>query len=296
MSKHAYCIIAHSDPYCLQKLVEYIDDKRNDIIILFDRKTDESIFSNITTNYSTLSIVPFEDRVDIKWGNISQVEAELVVFQFALSLNNYQYIHLLSGQDLPLKSQDYIHNFFNSLPFGTNLVGLAQGEYNKFDLKRRSDYYYFFTDKYKHPQKFIRIFYNKLRALAIWGQKILNIRRRWKDITPYKGCNWVSITPDFAKYLIDRKKDIISKYRLMTCADEIYKQTILMNSPFKNTIFDLKKDFAGGTRLIDWERGHPYTWRSIDIDELKDTEALFGRKFNSTIDKNIINSIGELIK
>lgn len=81
----------------------------------------------------------------------------------------------------------------------------------------------------------------------------------------------------------------------MTCADEVYKQTLLMNSPFKDTIFDSKKDFAGDTRLIDWERGHPYTWRSDDLEELITTEALFARKFNSSIDKDIIDKIGTLI-
>jgi len=36
----------------------------------------------------------------------------------ALKQGKYEYLHLLSGQDLPLKDQDYIHGFFNSLKKG----------------------------------------------------------------------------------------------------------------------------------------------------------------------------------
>ena len=38
MSHHAYCIIVHTDLYCLQKFIEYINDEKNDIIILFGQK------------------------------------------------------------------------------------------------------------------------------------------------------------------------------------------------------------------------------------------------------------------
>lgn len=36
--KHAYCIIAHNEPIILQKLIEAIDDDRNDIYLLIDKK------------------------------------------------------------------------------------------------------------------------------------------------------------------------------------------------------------------------------------------------------------------
>ncbi len=62
----------------------------------------------------------------------------------ALKQGKYEYLHLLSGCDLPLKDQDYIHGFFNSLKKGINLVGFAQGEFNKNDLAEKTDYYHFF--------------------------------------------------------------------------------------------------------------------------------------------------------
>ena len=63
--KHAYCIIAHSEPEILDILIKMIDDARNDIYLLIDKKTDAGIYSNIKTNHSTLIYTP---RVDIRWG------------------------------------------------------------------------------------------------------------------------------------------------------------------------------------------------------------------------------------
>lgn len=38
MNKHAYCIIAHNDKFCLETLLNLLDDKRNDIFLLIDKK------------------------------------------------------------------------------------------------------------------------------------------------------------------------------------------------------------------------------------------------------------------
>lgn len=58
MSRHAYCIIAHNDSYCLQTLVNLIDDDRNDIFIVSDKKADSLDLSVIKTNKSRLITPP----------------------------------------------------------------------------------------------------------------------------------------------------------------------------------------------------------------------------------------------
>ena len=36
--KHAYLIMAHNEPYILERLLKLIDDKRNDIYLHIDKK------------------------------------------------------------------------------------------------------------------------------------------------------------------------------------------------------------------------------------------------------------------
>lgn len=46
-------------------------------------------------------------------------------------------------------------------------------------------------------------------------------------------------------------------------------------------------------RLIDWNRGAPYTFRMSDFDEIKNSDMLFCRKFDANVDDIIIHQIQE---
>ena len=46
-----------------------------------------------------------------EWGGYSQIRSELILFQSAWE-HGYEYYHLISGVDLPIKTQDEIHEFF----------------------------------------------------------------------------------------------------------------------------------------------------------------------------------------
>lgn len=72
-------------------------------------------------------------------------------------------------------------------------------------------------------------------------------------------------------------------------------QTLLINSPYKEKLYH--KEFDNNPhaimRLIDWNRGKPYTFRSTDYDELCESDMLFARKFDASIDSEIIKMIME---
>lgn len=284
---HAYCIIAHADPYCLQSLIKLIDDERNDIYIIFDKKTSQSLFSSIKTKKSKLIIPPSSELINIKWGNTSQIKAELLGFETALSNGNYEYIHLISGADLPIKNQNYIHDFFSKLPYGTNMIGFD----NSRDYVDRIKYYYIANSFYRHPNKNIKKLCDAIRGHFLNLQKKIGFERNLHDLMVYKGTNWVSITPQFAQYLVDNKKFILKRFNMAYCPDELYKQTMIMNSNFRDTVYDMSLNLGGGTRIIDWKRGNPYVWQYQDFDYLREASGLFARKFDSRKDKRIIDAI-----
>lgn len=291
--KHAYCIIAHNEPQLLNNLVDLIDDERNDIFLLIDMKSDMSMFSGITTNYAHLYMSP---RVDIRWGDSSQIIAELTLFEFALAHGPYQIYHLISGVDLPIKPQDYIHHFVNSHP-NIEFVGFAQGEFNKQDLIKKTKYYYFFTPFMKHNNKYIRKTVHVMNRLSLSFQRVFRVNRKY-SLELKKGVNWCSITNELCQYLVDKRSYILSVFKNMPCADEIYKQSMIWNSPFKSHVYDITKDFESCLREIDWKRGQPYVWGSVheggDIEKLKRSNAFFARKFASK-EMWIISHIKEML-
>lgn len=85
-------------------------------------------------------------------------------------------------------------------------------------------------------------------------------------------------------------------YQYAYCSDEIYKQTFAYNSEFRNRIYNVKDEFEGCLREIDWKRGRPYIWRKEDYDYLSHSKKLFARKFDENVDEEIINMLINKIK
>ena len=296
MKRHAYCIIAHNDTYCLEKLISLIDDERNDIFLVFDKKSQLAKSFNPNVVHSSVTMPKKSQLIDIQWGGISLMKAELLALSLVVnSGNNYEYIHLLSGVDLPIKSQDYIHTFFDNLKPGTNCIDFSTGQHVKDAFNANCKYYHLFTDKTRCPNILLRKLYSLIRNGFIKIQKIIGRQRDWDGWTFGKGTNWVSITYDFANYLVEEKQVIHKRFRGTHCSDEMWKHTMLLSSTYKDTIASFD-GISNSVRRIDWTRGRPYTWRKDDFTELVSCKELFARKFSSAIDKKIIDQIYDFVK
>lgn len=215
------------------------------------------------------------------------MKLELDLMEFAKSHGNYDYYHLLSGVDLPLKSQTYIHSFFENNR-GKEFVGVTFSADNEWDKERKTKYYYV-GEKYRRSNDISYKILGKFSSLFVRIQCILHIKRRY-DVRLYKGPNWFSITDTFLSYVLQHKASILKRFNHTLCADEIFLQTELMNSDFKDSIYDINDQFHSCMRLIDWHRGAPYVWHSKDFEELMNSDRLFARKFSSE-DMEIVEKI-----
>ena len=289
MDKHAYLIIAHKFDYTLKKLLTVIDDTRNDIYIHMDKKC-KNFNTNDIINMLLYSNVYFVDRTSVSWGAYSLVNAKILLLKYACSNNKYQYYHFLSGQDLPIKNQDYIHNFFNKNN-GYEFINFESSVFNYYD---RVKYIYPFREKAGKKKNIFRFF--ELFFLNI--QKIINFTNPFiKNIKFQKGSNWCSITDSFARYVISNEKWLKKVFSKSFICDELIFQTLIINSSFNEKIFDKNFDdnMVSNMRYIDWNRGNPYVWKKEDYNELINSNVLFARKFDSEIDREIIDKIIETI-
>lgn len=289
MDKHAYLIIAHKFDYTLKKLLTVIDDTRNDIYIHMDKKC-KNFNTNDIINMLLYSNVYFVDRTSVSWGAYSLVNAKILLLKYACSNNKYQYYHFLSGQDLPIKNQDHIHNFFNKNN-GYEFINFESSVFNYYD---RVKYIYPFREKAGKKKNIFRFF--ELFFLNI--QKIINFTNPFiKNIKFQKGSNWCSITDSFARYVISNEKWLKKVFSKSFICDELIFQTLIINSSFNEKIFDKNFDdnMVSNMRYIDWNRGNPYVWKKEDYNELINSNVLFARKFDSEIDREIIDKIIETI-
>ena len=287
--KHAYLIMAHNEPYILEKLLKLIDYPDNDIFLHIDKKAKDLKKEDITkwVSKSNLYFIP---RMDLRWGTNSLINCTLNLLELAVNHKSYAYYHLISGVDLPLNTQKEMHKFFDK-NMGKEFIHFYR--HDGIDERRleRVKYYHLFNKNLRSKSKIKRFISNKLYYNTLKIEKLLKINRV-KDKKYMFGANWFSITDELANYIISKKKEIEKEYKHTSCCDELFIQTIVYNSNFYDKLY-LKKDddYKASMRCIDWERGEPYTFREEDFKMLMDSKMFFARKFSSTTDKKIIDMI-----
>lgn len=274
-NRHAYLMLAHNQPRLLQVLIDMIDDERNDIYLHIDAKADMSQFASIHAEKSKLI---FTKRKKVYWGDFSMTNTELMLFETAQRNGPYLYYHLLSGVDLPLKTQNYIHHFMDDVYRGHEFIGISKN----MDYEYRMRYYYLFGRYYRTSQR-IGHFLSVIKKYSIMLQKKIGIWRN-KNVVYCKGPQWVSITDDLCRFILANKKKIRKLYHHTFIADESCFQTIVHNSQFYDMIHDKEDGNNSCMRLIDWDKepgkSSPHTWIREDWDDLTSSDRLFARKFS----------------
>ena len=281
--KHAYLVIAHNQFALLKELVILLADwPDNDVFIHIDKKASKEVFINLIDLYKFHNIYVIQKH-SVTWGGHSQIECELTLLETALSSNTeYDYLHIISGVDLPVKSMELINDFFEHNK-GKEFLYFDVIQDKKNILSRCKEYHFFQEKLGRKNEGFL---YN-LERYFIHLQKKLHVNRV-RNIEQYlgKGANWVTITSEFAKYVL-RNKKLIKKYFWHTrCADEVFMHTLFNMSPYKNNLYiPQENEEVKYTNMVytDWKRGNPYILQDEDIDELIQSPYLFARKFDNNI-------------
>ena len=268
--KHAYLIIAHNDPEILQLLLSSLDDERNDIYVHIDRKASFSA-SILQTSKSHLYVLPI--HIDARWGDFSLVKIELTLFKEAYTNGPYAYYHLLSGVDLPIKSQDYIHTYCDEHQ-GREFIGIANHATQR-EINWRSQHWFFFSRDFQSNnmiKKFIRAIFARLQSLVRYRRTRLEVK---------KGCQWCSITHDFVGYLLQNIDLIRRTFSHTYCPDEMFIQTLCWNSEFRKQIYNATDEFEGCKRYIKWVNGILQPLEMKEVSYMVQSSKWFARKFST---------------
>lgn len=282
--RHAYLIISHNEPEILDILVSCLDDARNDIYIHIDRKApfDGSCLQTVKSRLFVL-----KERIDARWGDFSLVDIEMKLFQEAYSNGTYAYYHLLSGVDLPVKSQDYIHTFCQTHQ-GLEFIGIAQHATQK-ELDWRSQHWFLFSRDFQSGN----LFKKTARAVFARLQSLVKYRRT-SSLQVKKGSQWCSVTHDFVGFLLKNTELIRKIFTHTYCPDEMFIQTLCWNSDFRSRIFNPEDEFEGCKRYIKWVNGSLQPLEASEVPDMIQSRKWFARKFSSqrmSVAKDVLKSI-----
>lgn len=264
---HAWLIIAHNEFGILRRLVSALDMPESDIYIHIDKKV--STLPEIKAEHARLCFL--DDRVDVRWGSVSQIRCEFALFEAAAADGPHDYYHIISGTTLPLKPLTDIEAFFARNAGNSIFSGLCQDLPYQETLKVRR--YNLFLHNYSSGNSFRKNVSQLLWKSAIAAQRMLGIETN-RGKTFYKASNWVSLTEEAVQYLLTKKKDILKTYRYSFCGDEYFVPSELMASQLKNTLLNDEHYL-----LHNISRSNAGTYRLDEYEELSKTGYLFARKF-----------------
>lgn len=278
---HAYLIIAHNEFEVLQKLLQALDDKRNDIYVHIDKKV--KTLPTLTVTQSRLYLL--DKRVDVRWGTVSQIKAEYRLMEEAYRRGGYDYYHIISGTHYPLKSQDELHAYFDGLCGKSLLQPMESNDY-QIDLKLRR--YNSFVGGFHHPISWISRTSQFVWKALIRIQKICHIRQN-KNRQYIQASNWASLSEEAVHYLLENKKVIVHDYRYSFCGDEFFVPTELAIGNMGHELF-----FSSNMLYQQLGRAQTSYFTMADYEEIMTSNCLFARKFSGQ-DMDIIERIYQQI-
>lgn len=266
--KFAYLILAHNNFHVLEKLVEMLDDPRNDIFIHFDKKL--KCLPQVVTQTSKLFII--SDRVDVRWGTTSQIDALYKLYHASNQNDEYDFFFVISGTHLPLKDQEYIHQYFSNYQ-GNTIIRRWQFTEAEIDFKVRR--YHLFIDNFLSQRDFIRAIVQKIWSISMFIQKHLKIKTH-TDEHFVKADEWAVISRPHIHFLLDNESRILKKYQHTFCSDEFYLASELLQFDSQHVIDDQNLLF------MHFDADRPLIIEKAEYLELLDSTYLFARKFTDT--------------
>lgn len=281
--KIAYIILAHKYPEQLIRLVLRLNHNDASFFIHVDKKTPNDIYKEITKQLSSMPNIYLLKRHTCYWGDFNIVKATCEgIKELVKSGINFDYAILLSGQDYLIKSISQIEEVMHINKgkefmefFSLNSKNRWSDQGGKYQGINRIKYWHFYfrSKRFCFPKK----------------------REFPRGFEPYGGSQWWCLSKACIEYIdnfIERNSAFVDYFKYVFIPDEIFFQTIVLNSPFKENVIN------DDLRYMDWENPNP-TYPAImlrsDLDKLSKSSKLFARKFDITRDTEILDMIDRQI-
>ncbi|WP_022824346.1 beta-1,6-N-acetylglucosaminyltransferase [Hymenobacter norwichensis] len=294
----AYLILAHRYPEQLVRLVSRLNTESAVFLIHIDKKVSNAIYDSIVHQLSLHKNVYFIKRYTCYWAGFGIVEACIQGIKELIDQKiDFDFLALLSGQDYPIKSNEYIESFFKKNigtsfihhnPFPFSEWGEEKGGWNRVNywhLVRESRQYSYSTrNNFASGTISQRLLNRGINACA----KLLPLTREFPNsFHPYGGAQFWCLYKTHVQQAyntIQHNPQLVKFFRHVFVPDEIFFQTIAGNSSFKNNIHNDTLTF------LEWYRPGAILYASDMINILK-SEHLFARKFDTTVDAEVLDMI-----
>lgn len=297
-----YIILAHANPRQLERLINRLNDGDSEFYIHLDLNSKIEDFISIRKDNVTF----IKNRIECRWGDISLVDATINLLKEIVNVD-FKHVILLSGQDYPIKSNQYINDFLDE-----NINYISSNEMNVCwadeHVNMRKSWYKIKTTGNKRyciavPSVLSFDFFSKMalenyiKLFVAACKNMVSIhdvfpmllkKRQLLNIDYYGGSQWFAFNKKTVNKILSYLEDhpeYHCYYKYMFVPDEVFFQTLIriVNSEIKDTV-----------TYVNWSRKDcklPVEFNTFDLNELLSCGDgyLFARKFEDNHDDNILD-------
>ncbi len=289
MIRKAYIVLAHKAPQQLRRLIGALDDGNSTFFVHLDSACDKAVFRKALAHVRGWQFLRSENGA---WGQLGIVNATLNGLRaVAESHTEFDMVNLISGQDYPLRSNAFIDGFIERNRGGIFIehFPLPSEMWTAGGLDRIHAYH--FGDRRRTKWKVLS------RGISALCNASAILKRRFPSgLKPYGGWQWWSISmAAVAEILefVERRPDYVRFHRRSLLPDEMFFQTILLNSKSELVQRNL---INNSLRFVDWDNPNPLTPATLTteyFDALIGSRSLFARKFEADRDYAILDQLDE---
>tara|TARA_Y100000815_G_C13301769_1_gene484877 strand:+ start:99 stop:992 length:894 start_codon:yes stop_codon:yes gene_type:complete len=287
-----YFILAHKKPYQVQELIDLLVDEKSMFFVHIDKKADITSFKKICNE----NVLFLEKRFKCGWGSFNLVKAtlsgfeEISVYMKRKEPSSTYHILLLSGEDLPLKSNKYISDLLEKSKTKSFIKywKLPYAGWYDGGLFRLENIYFFNYLKYHSLN------YKINRIIKKSGIKGIKPAEKLKKSHPhldfYGGPQWMIISKELTNCIVQtsiKNTKFLNNFKYSLAPDEIYFQTLV-----NNFVHNLEIENTA-THLVKFNshKPHPEYLKVNDLQEANLDEFIFARKFDKNKNEETIQFI-----
>ncbi len=285
----AYVILIHKSPRQAKRLIDALNDGRSVFFIHVDRAVDINHFNEILGVPGHVKFIP---REVTRWASYGIVQAIINALKAINEFGTeFSKIMLLSGQDYPIKSNQFIEEWAKRHSREIHLEHFHLPAPEKWQPN---------GGLYRVTKYFIGLgMVDRLisRSLNLTSRFFPVLRRRgYRGMQPFAGSMWWNLNMDALRYIlafIRENPGYVNFHQYTFACDEVFFHTILLNSDDERIRPHIRNT---DMRYIKWksrEASHPEIISEGDFSELKESPALFARKFDDTRDTAILKLIDQ---
>ena len=288
--KHAIIILAHKEFDHLFHLIEYFS-RDCSVFVHIDRRA--TITKEEIEHIQSLSqVVGVYRKYKVHWGGFSILKCELFMLREVLQHNDANFVHLLSGQDYPVKPLSEFLSYFEAHPDENFIqhIPLPNPRWEQYTYSRFQYFYpYDWVDDGKKARKWVYKW--------VSFQKRHHIKRRIPDVFDrmYGNSQWFSITRVATEALVNYTRKHPAHYnrlRMTFAPEESYIATVLLN------IMPKARFSRWNHWFIYWRRQNGNNPANLDTTHfhfLLERFYLFARKFEHPYGDGLVRLIDQYL-